>query len=204
MKLMQITKASEQGDDMYMITITGGAADVLQVLGTCGFMSTGPTLTVVKPAAETKPATTEAAKPAEKPAVTKPTPAAKKTAPAQEAAAPKAEAKPAEKPAEKPKAAAAPVMDLDLPDDEDDHMPGEEDAAADDDKPFSLEGALPEELVTAGRLKQIVVFLQERGFHTDDAIIAACEKIKDRVPVLSRLPVVADRVKVALEVLRQG
>lgn len=71
-----------------------------------------------------------------------------------------------------------------------------------EDDPWGLSGgALPTELIQAKRMRDIVVFLQERGHHTEAAIAERCEKIKDQVPVLSRIPDIADRVKRTLEVM---
>lgn len=77
-------------------------------------------------------------------------------------------------------------------------MPGEE-----GDDPWGLggDGAVPEELVTAKRMKDVLVFLQERGHHTEDSLATACEKLKERVPVLSRVENIPDRVKRTLEVM---
>jgi hypothetical protein len=65
---------------------------------------------------------------------------------------------------------------------------------------------LPEELMQAKRLRDVVVFLQDRGFHTEQQIVKACERLQKRVPCLTRIEItaLADRVGVAFEVLHQG
>lgn len=94
----------------------------------------------------------------------------------------------------KAKTSAKAELDMAGPDDDDDDEPSDE-----DDTPFSLDGPLPKELVAMGRTKEIVGFLQDRGFHTRASIIMACEKIKDRVPLLAKMPNVTERVGIALD-----
>jgi hypothetical protein len=215
MKLVGLHHVGDDNDvDKYEARVLMNRAEVLKLLG-------GVPVTDVAELKE-KPATTSngAANGVAKPAVTAPKTTA--TAPAQKpaekpaASPPKAEPKPATKPAATAKAAPAktpPPLDLGE-DDEDEPAVGDEPAdepeaaaSGEDDAPFTLDGDLPEDIVKSGRLKTVIVFLQERGFHTKEAVIAACEKIKDRVPLLARLPSVADRVEVAwnaIEQLQQG
>lgn len=121
---------------------------------------------------------------------------------------PKAEAKPAEKPKATQKAepkpepkAEAPALDL-VGADEDEPAAGDEPPdVSEDDGTFSLDGPVPEELLQAGRLLTVVSFLHGRGFHTVEAITAACNKLKDRVPLLKSNANFADRIPVAFAAL---
>lgn len=62
----------------------------------------------------------------------------------------------------------------------------------------------PGELVQAKRLKDVIIFLQDRGFRTEEQLVKACEKMKEKIPVLTRIVDIGDRVKIALDVLSHG
>lgn len=110
----------------------------------------------------------------------------------------------------KPKAAPPPPPPADDDDEED-----EEDAAtADDDDDDGEDGAaaadieVPEEtmavLVKATRIRDVLQPLIELGINTTPALVAKCEQLKAEVPVLGRIPDLADRVTRAAEVLDLG
>jgi hypothetical protein len=199
MKVLKVEVETPNNDNQYIATVLASKEEVAALFG-------GVPATSKPVVAETKtaPATTAAAgsngvakaspaaatKPAEKPAE-KPKAAAEK--PKAAAEKPKAETKPAEKPA----------LDL-VGDDEDEPAVGDQPAEDDDEPAFSLDGDPPEELMTAGRLLTVVSFLHGRGFHTVEAITAACNKLKDKVPLLKANANFAERIPVAFAALPQA
>jgi hypothetical protein len=163
--------------------------------------------TADRPAAAQEPAKAEpeAAKAADAPKEKKARTSAKEKAAAEatkpaEAPTAKAEPEPAKEPAkEEAKPAAAkeePKPGWDLAGDGKGDDP-------EDRLDFDIDGELPKELVEAGRIKQVIVFLQDRGFRTQEQLEDACKRIKDRVPMLASTGSnLSDRIRVALEVLR--
>ena len=207
MKVLKI-EASEKDDNQYIATVVASKEEVVALFG--GAAAKPAPAAETKPAATapastsngaangaTKAATSTPAKPAEKPAE-KPKVAAATTEKPKAAAA----AKPAEKPA--PKAEEKPALEL-VGGDEDEPAVGDEPPAEEaDDAAFSLDGEVPEELMTAGRLLTVVSFLFGRGFHTVEAITAACNKLKDKVPLLKDNANFAERIPVAFAALPQA
>ncbi len=117
---------------------------------------------------------------------------AKKAEPAKKKqAAAKAKAKPAAK--EEPrKVGPAPVAQETAPEPEpepapeDNVVPLRDDGDSDD---------LVAQLAKKGKLIDVVAALKDAGFDDADKLIAKCEEIKDKVPVLKRIPSIPDRVK---------
>jgi len=62
-------------------------------------------------------------------------------------------------------------------------------------------GGLPAKLVQAERLKDVLSYLAETGVKGEEKVIAECERLKDEVPALKRIPNLAERVKRALVML---
>lgn len=126
----------------------------------------------------------------ERAAAHKAAPAAKKTEPAKPKQA-AAKAEPAKKAAAKAKPKQAPAKAPPVAEEpEDNVVPLRDDADADD---------LVAQLAKKGKLIDIVAALKDAGFDKPDSLIAKCEEIKDRVPVLKRIPSIPDRVKRVLE-----
>lgn len=160
--------------------------DVLNALTDAPTPTNGATITKPAPAqaaektngkAKTNGAIADKSKPAAKPK--EPTP--------------EAPAKEPEPAAEKPKAATAPAVEEVA-----------EGVEVDGEHFDPGTSEIPEEVIQATRLKSIIAFLQDRGFRTEEQITKACEQIKDRVPLLARMPSIAERVPLALEVMRTG
>lgn len=139
------------------------------------------------------------------------TPKAVVAAPAVKAAAPVVQEKPAAKvvplkaeqkaPAAKPKAEEKEAEPLPKKSAEpaaappDDDIPfGKEEPAADEPQPLKGDGnadwgmdEVPDELLKATKLKDIVQYLQDRGYKTTPQLVAVCERYRDKLPVLQRL-----------------
>ncbi len=64
------------------------------------------------------------------------------------------------------------------------------------------EGSLPEEVVTAVRVRQVLNYLMDKGFKDEAAIVAWCADNKDDVPVLSRIANLDERIKRTLSVMQ--
>ena len=60
-------------------------------------------------------------------------------------------------------------------------------------------GTAMEKLAKFTKLVDVIEVLREGGLTDDDALIAECERIKDQVPVLKKIPDLAGRVKRVLE-----
>jgi hypothetical protein len=202
MKLMKLWQTEDSNLYQAEVLLTGAEAAAILTGEPFDVAKTRVVEAFLKPASlastsngAAKQAATSPAKAAEKPAEKPKAAAAEKPA-----TKPKAETKAAEKPAEKP------ALSL-VGSDEDEPAVGDEPevAAEDDDAPaFSLDGDVPEELMTAGRLLTVVSFLHGRGFHTVEAITAACNKLKDKVPLLKSNANFAERIPVAFAALPQA
>lgn len=70
--------------------------------------------------------------------------------------------------------------------------------AAANETDSNLDGELPQEIIEAKRLKDVLVFLQDRGFRTAPQLTAACEQLKGRVGCLSKIHNMGERVELAL------
>lgn len=66
------------------------------------------------------------------------------------------------------------------------------------------EEEIPNELVGAKKLRDVVVYLMDNGFTDRDDLVAECERLKDAVPVLGRISDIPSRVDRTIEVLDMG
>lgn len=57
---------------------------------------------------------------------------------------------------------------------------------------------VPEKLAKAEKLRDVLGYLAEQGIRGEAKVVAECEKLKDSVPALRRIPNIAERVKRAL------
>jgi hypothetical protein len=113
-------------------------------------------------------------------------------APAKPKAAPKVEAKPAPAAgAPKPKAAPAPAAD------EDDDGFGEEAQAA----PAGEGDEIPAEVMSAGKLREVILALQAAGVATKADLVGWCARNKERVPALAKIADLDERVERAATLL---
>lgn len=119
---------------------------------------------------------------------------------------PKAEAKPEPSPTPAPKAEApapAPVPSFEPVNelaDEPKALPPEKDVfdeqiEARKQERAASEGELPPALAKAGRMLDVVNYFVEKGIKDEAAIVAECERIKDKVPFLARTGNLASRVQ---------
>lgn len=60
---------------------------------------------------------------------------------------------------------------------------------------------VPEELLKAAKLRDVLVYLLEHGCLTSDDLVQRCKSVKDHVPVLQRITDLDDRVKRAAAAL---
>jgi hypothetical protein len=63
-------------------------------------------------------------------------------------------------------------------------------------------GGPPEEMVKASKFRDIIVYLQSKGFKTEQQVIDVCEKMRDQVPILVKMEDLPGRVKRAFEVMQ--
>lgn len=105
------------------------------------------------------------------------------TKPPAETKPPVAESKPEPKPDPAPTQPAA-----------SDAKPSEAVADGDPDAPF----------LKASKMRDILYALEDRGIKDEAAMVAECERLKVKVPLLAKMPNIADRVKRTLEVMHGG
>jgi hypothetical protein len=156
----------------------------------------------------------EAAKPAPaaagKSGTPAPAPDAAKTAPAPAGPAPAA-GKPAGR-AAAPKPAPAPAPALDMPgDDEEEEEEEEEPAAAEEtaapeeaEEEEDESGLLPvpENLLSPkAKMRDVVAYLNDRGYRTREQLLQGCEALRPHVPILKSVPDMAERLERALQVM---
>lgn len=114
------------------------------------------------------------------------TPKAETKAPAGETKAPVAETKPAA--AEKTVESTPPATN---------GAAGATTAAVNDSDPDAV-------FLKASKMRDILYALQDRGIVEEAAMVVECEKLKAKVPLLSKIPNLPDRVKRTLEVMKTG
>jgi hypothetical protein len=66
------------------------------------------------------------------------------------------------------------------------------------------EGGVPEELVTAKRLRQVVAYMLDNGIKKEEDIVAECLRIKDQVPAIQRVSNLPERIGRTLAVMDTG
>ncbi len=156
-------------------------------------------------AAATPASEPETAPPAKRGRAAKPEPEPEEEAEEEE------EEKPAAKKARTGKKAAAPEPEPEEEDEEEEETEDEEaEEEEEEEKPAPKKGKRgkidpkAKELQEATKLREVVAYIVKQGLDEFDAILAACEEIKDQVPLLRRVTDMAGRVRAAYDVVTVG